>query len=43
MELANLCLALETAGKADDWAEIEKAAPRLAGVLQEVTEYVQAL
>ncbi len=43
MELADICLALETAGKADDWDQIEKAAPRLPGVMQEVADYVQSL
>ncbi len=42
-ELANLCLTLETAGKADDWDEIDKAAPRLGDVMLEVTDYIKRL
>ena len=42
-ELADLCLALETAGKADDWDEIEKAAPRLSGVMDSVAQYIESL
>ena len=41
--LADLCLALETAGKADDWNEIEKTAPRLSGVMDSVTQYIVSL
>ncbi|MEE8350796.1 MAG: PAS-domain containing protein, partial [Rhodospirillales bacterium] len=36
MELADICLALEMAGKADDWDEIKKAEPRLTGVMDSV-------
>ena len=42
-ELADLCLALETAGKADNWARIEKSAPRLSGSLRAVADYVNSL
>ncbi len=42
-ELANMCQSLETAGKAEDWDEIDKSAPRLAVVMQEVTDYIKAL
>ncbi|NQU59427.1 MAG: Hpt domain-containing protein [Rhodospirillales bacterium] len=42
-ELADLCQTLEIAGKAEDWDEIDKAAPRLKGVMQEVTDYIKAL
>lgn len=42
-ELADLCLTLETAGKADDWDEIEKAAPRLSSSIEEVIEYIDKL
>ena len=42
-ELADLCLALETAGKADDWDEIEKAEPRLSGVMDSVAQYIATL
>ena len=41
--LAALCQDLETAGKTEDWEEIDTAAPRLAGVMQEVTDYIEAL
>jgi len=42
-ELADLCLALETAGKAEDWGEIEKAAPRLPNTIEKVVEYIDNL
>ena len=42
-ELADLCLALETAGKAEDWDEIDQAAPRLPGIIQKVVEYIENL
>ena len=42
-DLADLCQTLEAAGKAEDWGEIDKAAPRLAGVMQDVTDYIKAL
>jgi HPt (histidine-containing phosphotransfer) domain-containing protein len=42
-ELADLCLTLEEAGNAENWDEIDNAAPRLAGVMQKVTEYIKAL
>ena len=42
-DLADLCLALETAGKAEDWNTIDEAAPHLAGVMQDVADYIMAL
>ena len=38
--LADLCLVLETAGKAGDWPVIEDAAPRLRGHMQQVADYI---
>lgn len=42
-ELADLCLTLESAGKADNWDEIDEAAPRLPSVIQRVVEYIDNL
>ena len=42
-ELADLCLALEMAGKDDDWDEIETSAPRLPDVMEAVADYVKSL
>ena len=42
-DLADLCQTLETAGKAEDWNEIDKVAARLAGTIQEVTDYIKAI
>ncbi len=42
-ELADLCLALETAGKAEDWSEIDEAAPRLEGVMKQISNYIEKL
>jgi len=42
-EMANLCTILEAAGKSDDWQEIDKSAPRLTGLMQQVTDYIDAL
>ena len=42
-ELADLCQILETVGNAEAWDEIDASAPRLAGVWQEVTDYIKAL
>ncbi len=42
-ELADLCQALEEASKAEDWNEIDKAAPRLPGSIQKVVEYIDNL
>jgi signal transduction histidine kinase/CheY-like chemotaxis protein/ABC-type amino acid transport substrate-binding protein/HPt (histidine-containing phosphotransfer) domain-containing protein len=39
-ELADLCLTLETAGKAEDWDEIDKSAPRITEVMKEVADYI---
>jgi signal transduction histidine kinase/CheY-like chemotaxis protein/HPt (histidine-containing phosphotransfer) domain-containing protein len=38
--LADLCHALETAGKTEDWAEIEASAPRLGDIFRAVTDYI---
>lgn len=43
VELADLCLKLEMAGKADEWNKIEEAAPRLSGVMDSVTQYIESL
>ena len=40
--LSDLCLALETAGKAEDWPAIEDVAPRLRGHMQDVATYIAA-
>ena len=40
--LADLCQALETAGKAEDWPVIEDAAPRLRAQMQDVADYIAA-
>jgi CheY-like chemotaxis protein len=42
-DLADLCQALETAGNAESWKKIDTEAPRLAGILQEVTDYINGL
>ena len=42
-ELADLCSTLEAAGKSDDWDSIKDSAPRLADVMQEVTDYINKL
>ena len=42
-QLANLCGALETAGKADDWGDIERFAPQLEMELKRVTEFIRRL
>ena len=42
-ELADLCQTLETAGKAEDWDEIDKAAPRLPSTIEKVIEYIDNL
>ena len=41
--LGDLCLALETAGKAENWDEIENDVPKLDGVMADVTAYIEAL
>jgi CheY-like chemotaxis protein/HPt (histidine-containing phosphotransfer) domain-containing protein len=41
--LADLCADLEKAGKEEDWAEIDKAVPRLQSSFQEVMEYIDNL
>ena len=40
--LADLCQALETAGKAEDWPTIEDAVPRLRRHMQDVADYIAA-
>jgi len=42
-DLADLCQVLETAGKAEDWSEIDEAAPRLSGTIRKVVEYIDYL
>jgi len=42
-ELADLCQILETAGKAENWDEIDKAAPRLPGTIEKVVKYMDNL
>ena len=41
--LADLCLELETAGKAGDWAVVEVNYPKLSRVMDEVTDYIEGL
>lgn len=41
--LADLCLALESAGKAGNWEDIDALAPRLDGELRQVLDYIAAL
>jgi len=41
--LADLCLALETAGKAGDWTAIDAESPKLDGAMQAVADYVDNL
>ncbi len=38
--LADLCAALERAGKDDDWPTIERDAPKLRGCMSEVAEFI---
>ena len=38
--LADLCAALERAGKEGDWPTIERDAPKLRGRMSEVAEYI---
>ncbi len=42
-ELADLCYALETAGKAGKFDEIESQMPRLPAVMQEVTAFIETM
>ena len=42
-ELADLCQTLETAGKAEDWDEIDKTVPHLASAIQGVVDYIDDL
>ena len=41
--LADLCQTLETAGKAEDWDEIDKAVPHLPNAIQRVVEFIDNL
>jgi len=41
--LADLCLALESAGKAGDWTVIDAEAPKLDGAMQAVADHVDSL
>ena len=41
--LADLCAALEAAGKSDDWDTIDDSAARLSGIVQDITDYIKAL
>ena len=42
-ELADLCLALEMAGKAENWDEIDALMPRLNGILDGVVQYILSM
>jgi len=42
-ELAELCNALETAGKSENWSEIDQLAPRLEGAMKKVADFIAAL
>ncbi|MDP6346634.1 MAG: response regulator, partial [Alphaproteobacteria bacterium] len=42
-DLADLCQGLETAGKAANWDEIDRLAPRIPGTVQRVVEYINDL
>ena len=42
-ELADVCLALETAGKDEDWSEIDSRAPLLEPLMDSVEAYIRAL
>ncbi len=42
-KLADLCQTLKIAGKAEDWDEIDKAAPHLPSAIQRVVEYIDNL
>ena len=41
--LADLCYALENAGKAEDWPTIEAEAPKLGGAMAAVADYIAKL
>jgi len=41
--LADLCETLESAGRAEDWNEIDRAAPRLHRTIERVVEYIDNL
>jgi len=41
--LVDLCLSLETAGKADDWDAIDLEAPKLDTAISDVIEYINTL
>ncbi len=42
-DLADTCLALETAGKEEDWGTIDELAPKLEPLFNEVKGYVESL
>ena len=42
-ELADTCLALETAGKEEDWGAIDELAPKLEPLFNDVKGYVESL
>jgi CheY-like chemotaxis protein len=41
--LADLCVALESAGKNADWMEIDRLYPALKPAMEQMTEYIQSL
>lgn len=43
IELADSCLTLEQASKEDNWKELERIVPTLAGMLENVLTYIQDL
>jgi len=42
-ELADICYTLETAGKSENWDEINEAAPKLPGAMKGVVAYIERL
>jgi HPt (histidine-containing phosphotransfer) domain-containing protein len=42
-DLADLCQKLEAAGKAEQWSDIDAAAPQLGGVFGTVVEHIKAM
>ena len=42
-ELADLCTILEGAGNSENWEEIDKNAPRLPDLMQQISNYINAL
>ena len=43
MQMADLCEALEEAGRSDDWGTIGTSAPRLPGIDQEIADFIMPL